>query len=172
MRIGIDADGVLTELESYLWDYGSKFLVEHTLDVNIEHTQYNTMGAFGWDEEKDNMFWKENYDHYCKTVPVKRFAPDIIKKLKQEGHEIYIITARGYERFTSEKGKKKSDKILKKCAVSNAIKAFETATFFDFNIPEVAQTEGALPHPIWESRAQVLWELDVQNRTRLYRFPA
>lgn len=122
MRIGIDADGVLTEIESYLWDYGSKFLVEHDIDVSIDHTQYNTMGAFGWDEEKDDIFWKEHYDHYCKTVSVKRFAPEIIKKLKQEGHEIYIITARGSDEFVDKKYKKRSYKMLKKWLKDNKIK--------------------------------------------------
>lgn len=122
MRIGIDADGVLTELERYLWDYGSKFLIDHNLDVSIDHTKYNTQGAFGWDEEKDTMFWKANYGHYCKSVSVKRFAPDVIKKLKQEGHEIYIITARGNDSFVDPKHKKRSDKMLIKWLKNNKIK--------------------------------------------------
>lgn len=122
MRIGIDADGVLTELERYLWDYGSKFLVEHNLDVSIDHTQYNTQGAFGWDEEKDNMFWEKNYDDYCMNVPVKRFASEVIKKLKKEGHDIYIITARGSDAFVDENYKKRAYKMLIKWLKNNKIK--------------------------------------------------
>ena len=55
-------------------------------------------------------------------MPVKRFASEVIKKLKQEGHEIYIITARGHDAYVSEKDKKKSNKMLIKWLKSNKIK--------------------------------------------------
>ncbi len=121
MRIGVDVDGVLTDIEKYMWDYGAKYSVELNRDICIDHSEYSTADMFGWGEEQDDIFWKGIYTDYCTNVPVERFASEVIKKLKKEGHEIYIITARGYERFITPKGKKKSDKILKKWLKKNKI---------------------------------------------------
>jgi len=56
MRIGIDVDGVLTDIETYMWDYGSKYLMDWDMEVSIDHNEYSTIDAFGWDEEKNNIF--------------------------------------------------------------------------------------------------------------------
>lgn len=122
MRIGVDVDGVLTEIERYMWEYGSKYANEWNLDITIDHTEYCTIDIFGWGEENDNKFWKEIYDDYCTNVSVKRFASEVIEKLKQEGHEIYIITARGHDAYVDEKDKKKSNKMLIKWLKQNKIK--------------------------------------------------
>jgi len=120
MRIGIDVDGVLTDLEQYLWDYGSKYLNELNQDISIDHTQYNTLATFGWSIEKDDMFWHGTYDNYSKNVEIRKFASEVIKKLKKEGHEIYIITARGHDSWVLNRNK--SDKMLKKWLRINKVK--------------------------------------------------
>ena len=35
MRIGIDIDGVLTDIETFWLDYGSKYCVENNIPLNI-----------------------------------------------------------------------------------------------------------------------------------------
>lgn len=122
MRIGIDVDGVLADIETYMWDYGSKYLVEWNMDPSIDHNEYNTLDVFGWDEEKDNMFWSETFKDYCINIPVRRFAAEVIHKLRKQGHLIYIITARGCNEYKTEKEKKKSDKILINWLKNNKIK--------------------------------------------------
>ena len=122
MRIGIDVDGVLTEIERYMWDYGSKYLHKLDKDINIDHTEYYTFNVFGWNQELDNDFWCKIYNEYCNNVPAKRFAAEVIKKLKQDGHEIYIITARGHDAYVADKDKKKSNKMLIKWLKNNKIK--------------------------------------------------
>lgn len=122
MRIGVDVDGVLTDIERYMWDYGTKYASEWNLDVSIDHTKYNTIDMFGWGNEKDHIFWKTIYDYYCINSPIRTFAAEILSKLKQEGHEIYIITARHPEEEPTEKNIKKSNKMLIKWLKKNKVK--------------------------------------------------
>ena len=94
MRIGIDIDGVLTDMEKFLADYGSKYCVENNLPVNIKEIEYDEFKTFNWTEEQGIKFWNEYIIYYATNYPARAFASDIIKKLKEEGNEIYITTAR------------------------------------------------------------------------------
>lgn len=94
MRIGIDIDGVLTDMERFLADYGSKYCVENNLAINIEKVEYDEFKTFNWTEEQGIKFWNEYIIYYATKYPAREFASEIIKKLKEEGHEIYIVTAR------------------------------------------------------------------------------
>ena len=40
------------------------------------------------------MFWDKYYGEILRKVNIKKFAADVINKLRQEGHKVYIITAR------------------------------------------------------------------------------
>lgn len=94
MRIGIDIDGVLTDVEKFSVDYFSKYLIEKGVDYKIGQSNYVVAKAFGVDDSYENAFWKEYLDFYAKEEPPRKFAAEVIKKLKDEGYEIYIITAR------------------------------------------------------------------------------
>lgn len=93
MRIGIDIDGTLTDMEKFQLDYGSKFFSKYNKFV-VNPKGYESFEVFDVDDDLDSKFWDEYYFHYLKEYPVRRFASEIIKKLKDEGNEIYIITAR------------------------------------------------------------------------------
>ena len=94
MREKIDIDGVLTDMERFLADYGSKYCVENNLPINIEKVEYDEFKTFNWTEEQGIKFWNEYIIYYATKYPAREFASEIIKKLKEEGHEIYIVTAR------------------------------------------------------------------------------
>lgn len=94
MRIGIDIDGVLTDMEKFLADYGSKYCIENNLPVNIKGIEYDEFKTFNWTEEQGIKFWNEYIIYYATKYPARAFASEVIKKLKEEGHEIYITTAR------------------------------------------------------------------------------
>lgn len=94
MKVGIDIDGVLTDMERFLADYGSKYCVENNLPINIEKVEYDEFKTFNWTEEQGIKFWNEYIIYYATKYPAREFASEIIKKLKEEGHEIYIVTAR------------------------------------------------------------------------------
>ena len=94
MKIGVDVDGVLTELETFVIDYGSKLCFENNVEIDIEPSEYTLEGMFGVDREVDERFWEIHHEYYAENVTPKSFASEILNKLKEEGHEICIITAR------------------------------------------------------------------------------
>lgn len=102
MRIGIDIDGVLTNIERFIVDYGTKFCIENNLPIEIETGYYDESKAFHWTEEQTLKFWNEYIVYYATKYPVRDFASEVIHKLKEEGHEIYIVTARNEYGLTDE----------------------------------------------------------------------
>lgn len=95
MRIGIDIDGVLTDIEKWQLDYGSKFYYENYNKEIINPKGYETNEIFNSDIECDDQFWNKYFKDYSINVEVRKFADEVISKLKQDAYEIYIITARG-----------------------------------------------------------------------------
>lgn len=95
MRIGIDIDGVLTDIEQWQLDYGSKFYFEKYGKEIQNNEGYETTDIFKVDSKLDDEFWTEYFKDYSTNVDVRKLASEVIKKLKQDGNEIYIITARG-----------------------------------------------------------------------------
>ncbi len=96
MNIGIDIDGVLTNLEEYIKIYGSKYAVENNLGFDLEMGKDSVYGFKS--KEDSNNFWEKNWFDYAYNVPVRPFAAEIIKKLKEKGNNIIIITARTYDK--------------------------------------------------------------------------
>ena len=94
MRIGIDIDGVLTDIERFMIDYNSKYCIENNLPVNLKLGEYDDMKMFNFDDEKVVDFWRKYIIDYFQNYPSRYFAAEVIRKLKDEGNEIYIITAR------------------------------------------------------------------------------
>ena len=102
MRIGIDIDGVLTDVERFQLDYGSKFFANYDKFV-INPNGYEPYEEFGVTVELADKFWDEYYFYYLQNYPVRDFASEIIKKISNESTEVYIITARhGEERISTE----------------------------------------------------------------------
>jgi len=94
MNIGVDIDGVLTDLERMMLDYGTKLCVEENWPVEIQAIQYDEQETFNWPEEQAYKFWNTYFVKYITESAPRAFAPEIIEKLQQEGNKIYLITAR------------------------------------------------------------------------------
>ena len=94
MRIGIDIDGVLTNIERFILDYGSKFCFDNNIPLQIKPGIYDEQKCFEWTYEQTIKFWNEYIVYYATEYPAREFASEIIKKLKEDGHEIYLLTAR------------------------------------------------------------------------------
>ena len=95
MKIGIDIDGVLTNIERWQLDYGSKFYYENYNKEIINPKGYETNEIFNSDVECDDLFWNKYFKEYSINVEPRKFASEVISKLSSEGYQIYIITARG-----------------------------------------------------------------------------
>lgn len=93
MIIGIDIDDTLNNEYQFMIDYGTmycnklgKFKLEK-IDTIESHYMFN------WGEKIAHQFWDEYMDEFCK-LPAIPFSAEVIQKLKADGHQIYIITAR------------------------------------------------------------------------------
>lgn len=106
MRIGIDIDGVLTDYERFSYDYFSKYCIENKIDYHILGSQYETCDTFNVNKNTEKQFWKKHLNYYATDYPARHFASEVIKKLKEEGNEIYIITARTLTDRQDESGQK------------------------------------------------------------------
>ena len=102
MNIGVDIDGVLTDFERYVIDYGIKISVEKNWPIKIDVSQYLDINVFDWDNNQAEIFRDKYFVKYLTETPVRLFAPEIIKKLKEEGNRIYLITARDDDEMPEE----------------------------------------------------------------------
>lgn len=105
MRIGIDIDGVLTDFEKWQLEVGSKFFIKHNKNIVIPDG-YDSDTVFNVSKEIDSEFWNNYLYDYAINEPARKFAGEVIDKLRNSGYEIYIITARYLTNKNDEKGKK------------------------------------------------------------------
>lgn len=106
MRIGIDIDGVMTNIEQFVINHISKYCVENNIAYHIDNSNYDYCKTFHISKEVENDFWKEHLEYYAINEKARPFASEIIHKLKEEGHEIYIITSRWLTNRDDEVGKR------------------------------------------------------------------
>ena len=100
MNIGIDIDDTISETFETLLPYSQKYTIEdlkkeskiYIKDEYANHFYIVYMN--GWNEKEATDFWSKYYGEILKKVNIKKFASEVINKLKQEGHKIYLITAR------------------------------------------------------------------------------
>lgn len=123
MRIGIDIDGVLTNIEQWQLDYGSKFYYNHYKKEIVNHKGYETYDIFESPHQYDDEFWEEYFIDFSINVDVRKFAAEVIKKLKKDGNDIIIITARGsfLSHYKNGMFYEKNKKIVKKWLKKNDI---------------------------------------------------
>lgn len=93
MRIGIDIDGVLTNVEEFEIDYASKYFYENGSFANVEKSIDFTKDDYNVDEDISNSFWSKAIYDYIKIKP-RNFACEVINKLKNDGNTICIVTNR------------------------------------------------------------------------------
>ena len=94
MNIGIDIDGVLTDLEKAIIDFGTKMSVEEKWPIKIDVSKYWEVEALEWTHEQADKFWNKYLVEYVVESKPRMLSEEIIEMLKKEENNIYIITAR------------------------------------------------------------------------------
>lgn len=95
MRIGIDIDGVIMNTENM---FRVKAELYDLLELNKQGQVNNELWAqkrYDWTEEQEINFRNKYLMEGSKQAPFMPGAIEVINLLKQEGHTIIIITARG-----------------------------------------------------------------------------
>ena len=100
MKIGIDIDDVITDGETY-YAYAQKYTAEV---LKREPILVNDLGEcplasycdelLGWSEKEAEVFWRNNYAKVVSEARPRTCAKEVISKLRKDGHEIIIVTAR------------------------------------------------------------------------------
>lgn len=104
MVIGIDIDDTITDTYAYMFPYSQKYTIED-LGKNIENIDRNCMTHMytttfhKWNEKEEKGFLDKYYEATLKNLKPRLFAVEVIKKLKEKGNTILLITAR----FPSDK---------------------------------------------------------------------
>lgn len=112
MNIGIDLDGVLTNFNDFCLNYGSKYAIEIGNGKIINPRGYESEEIFSWSKQVDMDFWEKYKIKYATEEKPRPFAKEVLDKLKLEGHNIYIITARSSE-FEDREAKNKMEEMVK-----------------------------------------------------------
>ena len=102
MKIGVDVDGVLTNIEEYQLKYGKKYF--NKTDSEIDKTQIDIKEIFGVSKEEREKFWIKYIWKYCLQEPLREEAVQCINALKDAGCEIHIITSRAHTTEDSKVG--------------------------------------------------------------------
>lgn len=94
-NIGIDIDNVISNFDEQLL----KEFLKHDKELRNtgiinENTDNITQGMFDWSKEEIDSFYYANIERIAKNLGVIDQAPDYIKRLKEEGYGIYIISGR------------------------------------------------------------------------------
>ncbi len=103
MNIGIDIDNTLTDIEKELFDAANSYTKK--LRPNFKYVErqkydgFNTMAdfyssIFGWKDDEIVHFFRNQRLELVDNAKPRENAKEVIQKLKEEGNNIYIITAR------------------------------------------------------------------------------
>ena len=102
MRIGIDIDNVISNFNDTLLEEYLKHDKElRNTGIINENPEYIRRGIFDWNEEEEKDFYYSNIERIAKTLKPIRESDKYIRKLKEDGNEIYIITGRENGEYTN-----------------------------------------------------------------------
>lgn len=104
MRIGIDIDNTLTDIENELMEEAIHYAYQlgKTIDVNKPIVDFTNDGniyqrIFGFNEEELKYFLGPIQESITEKAIPRENATRIINQLHRDGHYIFIVTARDFE---------------------------------------------------------------------------
>jgi len=96
MRIGIDLDGVVINSESLFRTYEEIYDIENLKGNNlINREEPKFQGRYNWTKEQEEEFAQKYFLEVSRLSDLMPGFKTIYNKLKKEGHEFIVVTARG-----------------------------------------------------------------------------
>lgn len=102
MRIGVDIDGVLNDVAEWHFSLGSKFCLDHHINRGFDPTKYYMEDQFYLTTEENKEFWRQYIFDLLIAIPPRPFASEVIHRLRQNHHQIIILTARDNQYLTHQ----------------------------------------------------------------------
>lgn len=94
MNLGLDIDGVLTDIEKYQFKYGIPFFKQNYNKDVVNESGKDIKKIFDCTKEEELKFWKKNLVRYAIVESARDNAAEYTKWAYESGHHIYIITSR------------------------------------------------------------------------------
>ena len=94
MIIGVDLDDTINNLAEQFLFYAKKYNEENKIDYKIIEDEWDFDKAYGWSIEDEKRFLKKYIKVLIENATIKEEASEIIKRLREEGNKVFIITAR------------------------------------------------------------------------------
>ncbi|MBR0474768.1 MAG: hypothetical protein IJJ19_07165 [Erysipelotrichaceae bacterium] len=105
MRLAIDIDGCMTDDNRFRLEQHGKYLYEHNLpEMDLPYESEIKCGYFT--EEQVNEFWNATFFEYIENVQPLLYVSEVMHKLKEDGHTIFICTGRVGSTRQDEYGEK------------------------------------------------------------------
>ena len=93
MIIAIDIDGCMTDDNRFRLEQHGKYLFEHNMPEMDNPHGYEIKCDYFTDEQVHD-FWESTFFEYMENVQPILYAPEVMRKLKDDGHKIVICTGR------------------------------------------------------------------------------
>jgi len=94
MNIGIDMDGVLTDIQGFNMKHAPPFFLKNFGREVADDSHYDIRDVFDCTEEEFVTYWKKHLIKYAIMEPVQKDARKVVHALRKDGHSIYIISKR------------------------------------------------------------------------------
>lgn len=100
MNIGIDIDDTISDTYETQFNVAQYYTInELKRDGKIKKlnnltTHFYNKYLHSWTDEEEKDFFTKYYKETLEKIRPKMYAKEIIDTLKQEGHKIYVVTAR------------------------------------------------------------------------------
>ena len=94
MNIGIDIDGVLTYIQGFNRRHAPRFFMRKFSRAVADESPYDIREIFACPENEYTAYWKKYLLKYAITEPARKNAKQVVRKLRADGHKIYIISKR------------------------------------------------------------------------------
>lgn len=126
MKIGIDIDNVIANFnDSLLKEYLKHDKELRNTGIINKNPDYIRRGMFDWSDDEEKSFYKENIERIAENLKPLDDVAYYIKKLKEDGNQIYIISGRANDEYKkpwelTEKWLKKYNIIYDKLILTNA----------------------------------------------------
>lgn len=134
MKIGIDVDGVLINFENALLAKAEIFDIENCRGNGVIYKdKFHSQERYDWTEDEKEKFLVENLAITTEETELMPSMKYVINKLKQMGHELIVISARGIE------DDKLIDVVLNKLKKENI--TFNKYYWKERNKPEICKKE-------------------------------
>ena len=82
MKIGIDIDGVITNMYDANLNNATKFFYENNINYSINPSEYDEKNMFNVSKYDIDKFWNKYLVGYSLNCPTREFASEVISKLK------------------------------------------------------------------------------------------